>query len=169
MTAIDAATQAKRLGAKEVTIIYRRTEAEKPCTDVELDIAKLDGCNIIWLAAPKEIKSVNGKVNQLICSKMKLGEPDASGRRSPVETDETFLLEVDMIIKAAGQTPFEKLVNDISIKNSKGKIEINNCVTNIKGVFAGGDCVNGGKEVVDAVQAGKDGASSILSYLGIKN
>src|SRR6476620_3018116 len=60
MTAIDAATQAKRLGAKEVTLVYRRTEAEKPCTDVELNIAKLDGCEIIWLAAPKEIKG-NGK------------------------------------------------------------------------------------------------------------
>ncbi len=56
MTAIDAATQAKRLGAKEVTMVYRRTENEKPCTQVELDIAKLDGCEIIWLAAPKEIK-----------------------------------------------------------------------------------------------------------------
>ena len=55
MTAIDAATQAKRLGAKEVTLVYRRTEAEMPCTDVELDIAKLDGCEIIWLAAPKEV------------------------------------------------------------------------------------------------------------------
>ena len=92
MTAIDAATQAKRLGAKEVTLVYRRTEAEKPCTQVELDIAKMDGCEIIWLAAPKEIRSApdNSKVNDLVCSKMKLGEPDASGRRSPVETGETF-------------------------------------------------------------------------------
>ncbi|MFX5476389.1 dihydropyrimidine dehydrogenase, partial [Acinetobacter baumannii] len=91
MTAIDAATQAKRLGANEVTMVYRRTENEKPCTDVELDIAKLDGCNIIWLAAPKEIKG-HGKVEQLVCSKMQLGEPDASGRRSPVDTGETFTL-----------------------------------------------------------------------------
>ena len=72
MTAIDAATQAKRLGAKEVTLVYRRTEVEKPCTDVELDIAKLDGCEIIWLAAPKEIKG-NGKVEQLVCSVMECG------------------------------------------------------------------------------------------------
>ena len=90
MTAIDAATQAKRLGAKEVTMVYRRTENEKPCTQVELDIAKLDGCEIIWLAAPKEIIGEDGKVKQLVCSKMKLGEPDASGRRSPVDTGETF-------------------------------------------------------------------------------
>lgn len=168
MTAIDAATQAKRLGAKEVTLVYRRTEAEKPCTDVELDIAKLDGCEIIWLAAPKEVKGVDGKVTQLVCSKMMLGEPDASGRRSPVDTGETFSLEVDMVIKAAGQVPFEELMEEIKIKNSKGKITIDsNCATNIKGVFAGGDAVNGGKEVVDAVQAGKDGAAAILNYLNI--
>ena len=100
---------------------------------------------------------------------MKLGEPDASGRRSPIDTGETFALNVDMVIKAAGQVPFEKLVNKFKIQNSKGKINIKDSATNIPGVFAGGDCVNGGKEVVDAVQAGKDGAFSILSYLGIKN
>jgi glutamate synthase (NADPH/NADH) small chain len=169
MTAIDAATQAKRLGAKEVTLVYRRTEAEKPCTDVELDIAKLDGCEIIWLAAPQKIKSSGGKVKQLVCSVMKLGEPDASGRRSPVDTGETFNLDVDMVIKAAGQVPFEKLIKKFKIQNSKGKISIDdNCATNIKGIFAGGDAVNGGKEVVDAVQAGKDGAKAIMNYLAKK-
>ncbi len=166
MTAIDAATQAKRLGATEVTMVYRRTEAEKPCTDVELDIAKLDGCRVIWLAAPKEIIGVNGKVTQLICSVMKLGNPDASGRRSPVDTGETFTLEVDMIIKAAGQMPFETLVNANHLDNQGGKLVVNNkAITSIPGVFAGGDAVNGGKEVVDAVQAGKDGAEAILKYL----
>jgi len=165
MTAIDAATQAKRLGAKEVTLVYRRTEAEKPCTDVELDIAKLDGCEIIWLAAPKEVKGDGNKVTQLICSKMKLGEPDASGRRSPVDTGETFTLDVDMVIKAAGQVPFQELIDQYRISNKNGRITIDNNATSIKGVFAGGDCVNGGKEVVDAVQAGKDGAAAILKYL----
>ena len=82
MTAIDAATQAKRLGAKEVTMLYRRTQEEMPCTEYELNIAKLDGCEIVWLAAPKEIRG-NGKVEELVCSKMKLGEPDAGGRRTP--------------------------------------------------------------------------------------
>ena len=167
MTAIDAATQAKRLGAKEVTMVYRRTEAEKPCTDYEMNIAKLDGCEIVWLAAPKEVKG-NGKVQQLVCSKMELGEPDASGRRSPIDTGETFILDVDMVIKAAGQVPFEDLIGELKIQNAKGKIIIdNNCATNIKGVFAGGDAVNGGKEVVDAVQAGKDGAKAILEYLNL--
>ncbi len=165
MTAIDAATQAKRLGAKEVTMVYRRTENEKPCTQVELDIAMLDGCKIIWLATPKEIIGDNGKVNELVCSIMQLGEPDASGRRSPVDTGETFSLAVDMVIKAAGQMPFEELVNEFKIQNSKGKINIEDSASNIKGIFAGGDCVNGGKEVVDAVQAGKDGAAAILEYI----
>ena len=166
MTAIDAATQSKRLGAKEVTMIYRRTENEKPCTDVELDIAKLDGCSFIWLASPKEIKGENGKVKQLVCNKMKLGAPDASGRRAPVDTGETFTIDVDMVIKAAGQIPFEELVNKSSVQNNGGKISINNkAETNLKGVFAGGDSVNGGKEVVDAVQAGKNGAKGILEYL----
>jgi len=164
--AIDAATQAKRLGAKEVTMLYRRTQDEMPCTEVELDIAMLDGCKIIWLTAPKEVKGINGKVTELVCSKMKLGEPDTSGRRSPIDTGETFTLDVDMVIKAAGQTPFEDLIEDLKIQNLKGKITIDgNCSTNIQGVFAGGDAVNGGKEVVDAVQAGKDGAKAILDYI----
>ena len=168
MTAIDAATQAKRLGAKEVTLVYRRTENEIPCTQAELDIAKLDGCNIIWLAAPKEVVGEDGKVKSLVCSKMQLGVPDSSGRRSPVDTGETFTLEVDMVIKAAGQMPFEDLVKNNGIENKSGKIAIRpNCETNISGVFAGGDAVNGGKEVVDAVQAGKDGAAAILSFLKI--
>lgn len=170
MTAIDAATQAKRLGAKEVTMLYRRTEHEKPCTQVELDIAMLDGCNIIWLAAPKEILGQDGKVNAIVCSKMQLEQLDASGRRSPVDTGETFTLEVDMVIKAAGQMPFESLVKNYSIDNKSGKVVINkNCETNIPGVFAGGDAVNGGKEVVDAVQAGKDGAKGILEFLSRKD
>jgi len=167
MTAIDAATQAKRLGAKEVTMLYRRTKEEMPCTQHELDIAMLDGCEIKWLVAPKELIGIDGKVNQVICSKMHLGEPDASGRRSPVETGETFLLEVDMVIKAAGQMPFEKLVTDYQLQNKNGKIMLDNEAANLRGVFAGGDAVNGGKEVVDAVQAGKDGAARILQHLGI--
>jgi dihydropyrimidine dehydrogenase (NAD+) subunit PreT len=168
MTAIDAATQSKRLGAKEVTMIYRRTQDEMPCTEYELNIAKLDGCEIIWLASPIKIKGSNGKVKQLVCSKMQLGEPDASGRRSPVDTGETFTLDVDMVIKAAGQVPFEKLIKKYNLDNNKGKISINDsCSTNIKGVFAGGDAVNGGKEVVDAVQAGKDGAVAILKHLNL--
>lgn len=166
MTAIDAATQAKRLGAKEVTILYRRSQDEMPCTQVELDIAKLDGCEIVWLAAPKEVKGVDGKVTELVCNVMQLGSPDASGRRAPVETGETFTLNVDMVIKAAGQMPFEKLVTDQGLIHQGGKLKVDNhSRTNFEKVFAGGDAVNGGKEVVDAVQAGKDGAKAILDFV----
>ncbi len=168
MTAIDAATQAKRLGASEVTIVYRRTQEEMPCTQVELDLAMLDGCRIVWLAAPKEVIGENGKVNALVCSTMQLGEADASGRRTPVDTGETFTLEVDMVIKAAGQMPFRDLVEANGLDNKNGRIVINENSTNLPKVFAGGDCVNGGKEVVDAVQAGKEGADAILDFLGIR-
>ncbi len=168
MTAIDAATQAKRLGASEVTILYRRTHAEMPCTQHEMDIALLDGCKIKWLSAPKKVHGHKGKVNELECTVMELGEPDASGRRSPVETKETFTLDVDMVIKATGQIPFIKLVEESELENKSGKLVItNDGRTSVAKVFAGGDAVNGGKEVVDAVQAGKDGAKGILEFLGV--
>lgn len=166
MTAIDAATQAKRLGASEVHLIYRRTQDEMPCTEKELNIAKLDGCNIIWLAAPKEVLGDGENVNQLVCDVMKLGEPDASGRRSPIATGETFTLDVDMVIKAAGQMPFSELVNTENLQNSNGKIAVQGkSKASLNNVFAGGDCVNGGREVVDAIQAGKDGAAAILKVI----
>jgi dihydropyrimidine dehydrogenase (NAD+) subunit PreT len=159
MTAIDAATQAKRLGAREVTLVYRRTQQEMPCTEAELDIAKLDGCQIVWLAAPKEILGEEGNATQLVCNVVNL---DASG--IPVPTGETLTLAVDMVIKAAGQIPYEQLVGRLD--NNNGKVSIDHhTATSITGVFAGGDCVNGGKEVVDAVQAGKDSAKAILQYL----
>ncbi len=168
MTAIDAATQARRLGAAEVTIVYRRTHAEMPCTQHEMDIALLDGCQIEWLAAPKEVTGTDGNVSGLICTRMKLGQPDASGRRSPVETDETFTLQADMVIKATGQIPFIEMVQSSGLEHNNGKINIaENKATNIPNIFAGGDAVNGGKEVVDAVQAGKDAAKGILEYLGL--
>ncbi len=169
MTAIDAATQAKRLGAKEVTMVYRRSEAEKNCTQVELDIAMLDGCKIQWLAAPVAISGVDGKATALVCDVMKLGAPDFSGKPAPIRTGETITIECDMVIKATGQSPFMELVEQNGLENNKGKIVVKDkAITNIKGVFAGGDAVNGGKEVVDAVQAGKDGAAAILEYLRLQ-
>lgn len=166
MTAIDAATQAKRLGAREVTLVYRRTMQEMPCTQAELTIAKQDGCQITWLASPEEVIGTNGKVSGLRCQMMELGEPDSSGRRTPIPTGTTIQMEVDMVIKAAGQVPFEALVNSTGIAHDKGKVTLSGKgTTNLEGVFAGGDCVNGGKEVVDAVQAGKDAAASILQYI----
>lgn len=166
MTAIDAATQAKRLGAEEVTLVYRRTQEEMPCTEKELNIAKMDGCKLIWLAAPKEITGNDGKVNGLTCDLMSLNMAEPGSRKSPEPNGETIHLEIDMIIKATGQLPFSNLAQDNELENNQGKILTNQYAqSSIPGVFAGGDCVNGGKEVVDAVQAGKDAAAGILTYL----
>jgi dihydropyrimidine dehydrogenase (NAD+) subunit PreT len=90
----------------------------------------------------------------LVCGRMRLGEPDSSGRRAPVETGELVELQVDMVIKAAGQMPYEGLVAP----------KVSPEVDGLAPVFAGGDCVNGGKEVVDAVQAGKEAAAAIITY-----
>ena len=168
MTAIDAATQAKRLGAEEVTLVYRRTQEEMPCTEAELNIAKLDGCKIIWLAAPKEITGFEGKVKSLICDVMTLNSALPGERKSPEPTGQIIQLDVDMVIKATGQLPFERLVDENEFINKNGRILVDDQKeTSIASIFAGGDCVNGGKEVVDAVQAGKDAAAGILNYLKI--
>ena len=103
-------------------MVYRRTEAEMTCTQAELDIARLDGCNTLWLAAPVAIAGENGKVKALVCEVMKLGAPDQSGKPAPVRTGETVTLEVDMVIKATGQSPYLDLVEDNDLENSRGKI-----------------------------------------------
>ncbi|WP_411273840.1 NAD(P)-dependent oxidoreductase [Daejeonella sp.] len=168
MTAIDAATQAKRLGAEEVTLVYRRSQAEMPCTETELNIAKLDGCKIIWQAAPREITGFEGKVNSLICDLMSLDSSIPGDRRSPKPTGQTIQLDVDMIIKATGQLPFEELVDKNEFIHKSGRIMVDDQhETSIASIFAGGDCVNGGKEVVDAVQAGKESAAGILNFLKV--
>ena len=166
MTAIDAATQAKRLGAAEVTLVYRRSENEKPCSDRELNLARLDGCRIQWLASPREILGKDGRVTTLICNRMKLENPGTDGRLIPISTGETFSIETDMIIKATGQMPYSDLIDASNLQNNEGRINTGQGFeTNIPGVFAGGDAVNGGREMVHAVQEGKEAAKSILSYL----
>jgi len=166
MTAIDAATQAKRLGANDVTLVYRRTENEMPCTKHELDIARLDGCKVIWSAAPKKILGHNGNVSHLVCDVMKQVPQDHSDTLKLVSTGETITVETDMLIKATGQLPYEQLVESIQLVHKGGKITtVGTSATNKTHIFAGGDCVNGGREVVDAVQAGKDGAAQILKYI----
>jgi dihydropyrimidine dehydrogenase (NAD+) subunit PreT len=168
MTAIDAATQAKRLGADEVTLIYRRTQEEMPCTEAELNLAKLDGCQIIWQAAPKEIIGMDGHVSGLVCDVMNLNAKIPGQRMIPEPSGQTFHLRVDMVIKATGQLPFEELISRNEFIHNSGRLQVDDQMeTSIASVFAGGDCVNGGKEVVDAVQEGKDAATGILHYLNI--
>ncbi|MCB1048662.1 MAG: NAD(P)-dependent oxidoreductase [Calditrichaeota bacterium] len=167
MTAIDAATQAKRLGAEVVTLVYRRTSEEKPCSDAELELALSDGCRIEWLAAPQEIIATEGQVSALICQRMRLEQDPAGGRARPVPTGETVTLEADMVIRAIGQRPYQRLLDQFGLHHDKGRLQVGaNGKTSMPGLFAGGDCVNGGKEVVDAVQAGKLAAVGILEYLG---
>ena len=168
MTAIDAATQAKRLGSEEVILVYRRSQEEMPCTEAELNLAKLDGCKIIWQAAPKEIIGLDGKVVSLICDVMALNSSIPGERKSPEPTGQIIRIEADMIIKATGQLPFERFIDENEFIHKNGRLLVDDQMeTSIASIFAGGDCVNGGKEVVDAVQAGKDAASGILNYLKI--
>ena len=169
MTAVDAARQSRRLGAEQVTLVYRRTEKEMPSTEKEYTEAKTDGISTMFLASPKEIKGEGGKVTTLVCDKMKLGPADDSGRRRPEATGETVDLEVDMVIKALGQTPFQDLFGDIEMKNEWGRLVVNeNGQTSDDKIFAGGDCANGGMEVVNAVEEGKIAAAGMLNYLGVK-
>ena len=101
----------------------------------------------------------------LICEVMKLGAPDHTGKPAPIPTGETIRLEADMVIKATGQKPFEELVRLWDRKQKRPRLVDENHSTSISKVFAGGDCVNGGKEVVDAVQAGKEAAAGILAFI----
>lgn len=164
-TAIDAATQAKRLGAKKVYIIYRRTKDEMPAYEYEHGLALKDGCEFLWLTSPKAVVTEDGCVKGLECVRMELGDPDASGRCSVKEIPNSeFVVEVDMIIKALGQKAYSDFLSQISnLAIEKGKVVIDKetMQTSIPKLFAGGDCINGGKEAVNAVQDGKIAALSI--------
>ncbi|MFN8674297.1 MAG: NAD(P)-dependent oxidoreductase [Candidatus Sericytochromatia bacterium] len=162
-TAIDAATQAKRLGANKVYIVYRRTQKEMPAYEYEYGLALKDECEFLWQSHPVKILG-DDHVTGMQLVKMALGEPDASGRRvpAPVEGSE-FTVPVDMVIKALGQKPYESFLSNIEgLELNNGKVKVNeNMQTSIPKLFAGGDCINGGKETVNAVQDGKIAALNI--------
>ena len=167
-TAIDAATETKRLGAEQVMIIYRRSEAEMPAYAFEYDLAKKDGVVFHFLTAPKRIIG-NGFVEGIECVKMKLGAPDASGRKSPEPiANSEFIIPVDMVIKSLGQTIEESFLSTIpQLKLDRGRVWVNaeTMQTSNPKYFAGGDCINGGKEVVNAAADGKKAARGIYQYL----
>jgi dihydropyrimidine dehydrogenase (NAD+) subunit PreT len=168
-TSVDAATQAKRLGAEMVMVLYRRTEAEMPAYEYEYEIAKKDGCVYYFLTAPKRILG-NSCVEGIECIRMKLGKPDASGRPAPEPiAGSEFVLECDMVIKSLGQKKQKEFVEKVlGLKtDNKGKIAVNPLTlqTSNPKFFAGGDCVNGGKEVVNAVAHGKRAAWAIHKQL----
>jgi len=168
-TAIDAARTSLRLGAEEVTIVYRRSRHEMPATDWEVEEAEEEGVKLHFLAAPTKIVGANGRVSAIECTKMELGEPDKSGRRSPqpVKGSE-FLIPVDSVIAAIGQkpelTPLEA-VSEIATKWGNIVANTDTLITDKKGVFAGGDCVTGAATAVQAIAAGRKAAMAIIRYL----
>jgi dihydropyrimidine dehydrogenase (NAD+) subunit PreT len=167
-TAIDAVTEAKRLGAEQVMIIYRRSPKEMSAYDFEFELAKSDGVEFHFLTAPTKIIGKE-HVEAIECVKMTLGPPDAKGKASPQPIpDSEFQIPVDMVIKAIGQKPGEKFISQIKgIEFRAGKIVVDSVTmqtTNPK-YFAGGDCTNGGKEVVNAAADGKRAAHGIHHFL----
>ncbi|MGB5849242.1 MAG: FAD-dependent oxidoreductase, partial [Ignavibacteriaceae bacterium] len=167
-TSIDAATEAKRLGAEEVMIIYRRSESEMPANDWEYRLAKDDGIIFRFLTSPVEIIG-NKSVESIKCTKNKLGKPDKQGRKKPVSIPNSeFEIPVDMVIYALGQQPKLKFFNsipDLKIENNKVLVNNETYQTSNPKVFAGGDCMNGGKEVVNAAYDGKQAAHGIDKFL----
>ncbi len=146
-TAIDAVTQAKRLGAQHVYLIYRRTEKDAPAYDYELELAKKDGIEFVWQTAPVEILG-NGKVTGLKCK-------TAAGNE--------FDLPCETVILAIGQTKQTAFFQSLGITtDEKQRVAVNELMqTSNPKIFAGGDCVNGGAEAVDAAQMGKFAAQGI--------
>ncbi len=165
--AIDASRSALRLGAKEATIIYRRTRDEMPASEEEIEEALLEGVKIEFLAAPIRIERKNGAV-ELICSRMELGAVDESGRRRPVPIKGgEFSLTFDTLIAAIGQMP--EVPEKFGLPLGRGntiQVDADTLSTNREGVFAGGDVVTGPATVIEAIAAGRQAAISIDKYLG---
>jgi dihydropyrimidine dehydrogenase (NAD+) subunit PreT len=167
-TAIDAVTEARRLGAEHVMIIYRRSREEMPAYDFEYELAKSDGVQFQFLTAPVRIIG-NTHVEAIECVQMKLGEPDEEGRRSPVPIPGSeFQIAVDMVIKSVGQRIEETFLGTIpNLRIERDRVWVNpdTMQTSNPKYFAGGDCINGGKEVVNAAADGKKAARGIESVL----
>jgi len=167
--AVDCARTCIRLGFKDVNIVYRRSRTEMPAIADEVNEAEHEGVKLTILSGPNKVVAKEGKVAGLECIKMKLGEPDASGRRSPVPVDGSeFVVETGLIIAAVGEEPdLAFMTGDDGKAISKGYIKADPVTleTNVKGVFAGGDVVTGAATVIQALAAGRKAARSIEKYL----
>jgi heterodisulfide reductase subunit A-like polyferredoxin len=167
--AVDAARTTLRLGAKEVTIIYRRSRNEMPAYEEDVEEADAEGVKFQFLAAPTEIVLKDGKIASLRCIRMELGEPDASGRRRPIPIQGSdFSVDVDTIIPAIGQTPDLSFLKGMEIETtSQGTINVDPITlqTSKEGIFAGGDATTGPWIAIEAVASGKEAAISIDRYL----
>ncbi len=166
-TAVDTARCARRLGAKEVTLYYRRSEEEMTANRDEIEAAIEEGVRIELLTAPVKIES-EGDTLKVTFTRMKLGKLDASGRRSPIPIEGSeFTREFDTVIASVGQVP------DVpgSISGDKNKplpVDGNTLATDKEGIFAGGDVVSGPASIIEAIAHGRRAASSIDKYLGGK-
>ncbi len=168
-TAIDCARTVKRLGSESVKLIYRRTRDEMPAAHEEIEALLHEGIEIQFLTTPVHFYGENGNLSRMECIRMELGEPDASGRRRPVPVkDSEFSISVDSVITALGQATQTSFTEGIGVSLAKnGTIEVDPLtgLTNIEGVFAGGDVSTGPAYVVDAIAAGQRAALSISRYL----
>ena len=171
-TAIDVAREAVRLGAKDVIVLYRRTEKQMPAFREEVREAREEGVHFYWLTAPKRFLGEH-RLEGIECIHMRLGEPDASGRPHPEPVEGTeFVLEVDTAVKAIGQGPRTDLLKRIpNLKLERGLVKIDKETgqTSNPKYFAGGDCINGGATVVEAVRDGKIAAWGIHRYLSVSS
>ena len=169
--AMDAARSAKRLGANSVSIVYRRSLAELPARIEEYHHAVEEGIEFHWLTNPSAYKDDgSGKLAGVECVRMELGEPDASGRRSPVKVaGSEFFIESDTVIEAIGQGANRVLLSAFpELKlNKRGYIEADpkTGATSVPGVYAGGDIVTGAATVILAMGAGKDCAAAMDAHI----
>ncbi|MDY6916843.1 MAG: NADH-quinone oxidoreductase subunit NuoF, partial [Chloroflexota bacterium] len=168
--ALDASRTAVRLGADDVNIYYRRSREEMPVTEVEFDEAVAEGVKVSFLVSPTRIVSDSWKVSGLECIQMRLGEPDATGRRRPVPVSGSeFFAAADTVIAAVGQAPdLSFLPPDSALERTRWErlmVEGNRLATNVAGVFAGGDFVSGPGMVIDAIAAGRRAAMAVDKYL----
>ena len=167
--AMDAARSAKRLGA-DVTIVYRRTEAELPARLEEVEHAKEEGIHFRMLTSPLEILgNSEGWVDGLVCEKMELSEPDASGRARPVPVpDSAFRIEADCVIMAIGTSPnplIKSTTKGLETEKWGGIVADEKGLTSREGIYAGGDAVTGAATVILAMGAGKTAAAAIDEYI----
>jgi glutamate synthase (NADPH/NADH) small chain len=169
-TAIDVVTAARRLGAEEVYMVYRRSPAEMSAFDYEYELARKDSVTFVWQALPvRVIGDSRGRVVALDCVRTELSAKEERGRHSyvPIPGSE-FRLDVDMVVKALGQkrkVDFLAQISNLELKDGRVVVDPATMQTSNPRYFAGGDCVNGGAEVVDAVADGKRAARGIDQML----
>ncbi|MPM02366.1 Nitrate reductase [bioreactor metagenome] len=176
-TAMDCCRASRRCGSENVTVIYRRTEAEMPANPIEIHESKLEGVDYMFLTAPvKILKDAEGKLKAIVCQKMELGEPDASGRRRPVPVEGSdFEVECDYILAAIGQKTEVNFINDINEFSPNGQLKLTKwgdidasketLETSIPGVFAAGDGVTGPATAIAAIAQAKIAVHSCDLYL----